>query len=762
MKFFFCETCGKRITDEDIQQGVGADKQLKGVYCQTCAVGVKTSELSAITQLEIDKAKATQSARLAMAEPASKRSSRFNLIALKHEDHGVTTGRLKSVGAKPHKESSQNLVIGSIAGAVMLVVTGILLITAGPSSKTASARNEPQFEPQKYVAPVGPVTSPALTSIAPATHATNQGPSAPATRENHKPSVTALPATTATKLPGAAEKPAQFQAIEAPVTPVEPIAAIAPTPSMPDPPKVVPAKVAVKPLDKIKETPKTTPPAIAKLPPGPTADQVRFAYAAFQEEFLTLLRADNAKGAAERLATAEVEPLLAAMQKELAQDRAALKWLSEIDAAADEGVAKLTEIDDFELRLTRGESIRVGKSTGHIVEKAEDGSFQIRSKGVNVPLPAASFQRETQFRLAALALNADGAGLVRRAFMQLLPESGKVALDDARAGLKKAADAGAPADEAECLQRWINACETVERESAAKAAWAEIARLAETKQWKPLRSALTAFTIASGKTQTGLTHEKESLELASQADKALLALEPLEFNFLKEENTALFEKTFSALVSSSMAKAHEPGKWIVRKNKDVKGGTPMILGIQAPRVNYGKDFEISMRVNMRLTAADADANTHATAASMQLRFMEPGEKYTAKIDGVRFTLNLSTLSGGSLGCSFLFHGQDFKYKDTFGKGGVFDSLKKNGIYLANALKSNRKPVSADGEYVIHFTVQNGHVRATLNDVEVEDNDLSPSAQTLIEKSPLTLMFSVREDASEIWLEEFSYRNLEKK
>jgi DNA-directed RNA polymerase subunit RPC12/RpoP len=42
MKFYFCETCGKRVTDLDIQKGAGRDKKLKGVYCQSCAVGVTT------------------------------------------------------------------------------------------------------------------------------------------------------------------------------------------------------------------------------------------------------------------------------------------------------------------------------------------------------------------------------------------------------------------------------------------------------------------------------------------------------------------------------------------------------------------------------------------------------------------------------------------------------------------------------------------------------------------------------------------------
>ncbi|MCZ7649198.1 MAG: hypothetical protein M5U26_28740 [Planctomycetota bacterium] len=44
MKFYFCEGCGKRITDTDLTKGEGRDKKLKGVFCKACAQGVMTME----------------------------------------------------------------------------------------------------------------------------------------------------------------------------------------------------------------------------------------------------------------------------------------------------------------------------------------------------------------------------------------------------------------------------------------------------------------------------------------------------------------------------------------------------------------------------------------------------------------------------------------------------------------------------------------------------------------------------------------------
>ena len=53
MKFYFCEKCGKRITEIDIEQGAGKDKALNGVFCSDCSVGVMTMELPAITEKDL-------------------------------------------------------------------------------------------------------------------------------------------------------------------------------------------------------------------------------------------------------------------------------------------------------------------------------------------------------------------------------------------------------------------------------------------------------------------------------------------------------------------------------------------------------------------------------------------------------------------------------------------------------------------------------------------------------------------------------------
>ena len=50
MKFYFCETCGKRITEEDVEAGEARNKKLKGVFCAECAIGVLTMETLPVSQ----------------------------------------------------------------------------------------------------------------------------------------------------------------------------------------------------------------------------------------------------------------------------------------------------------------------------------------------------------------------------------------------------------------------------------------------------------------------------------------------------------------------------------------------------------------------------------------------------------------------------------------------------------------------------------------------------------------------------------------
>lgn len=58
MNFWFCEACGKRLTDKDLEEGSARNKKLKGVFCKECSIGVMTMEMDAVNPEQLTKAPA--------------------------------------------------------------------------------------------------------------------------------------------------------------------------------------------------------------------------------------------------------------------------------------------------------------------------------------------------------------------------------------------------------------------------------------------------------------------------------------------------------------------------------------------------------------------------------------------------------------------------------------------------------------------------------------------------------------------------------
>jgi tetratricopeptide (TPR) repeat protein len=130
MKFYFCETCGRRITDEDLDKGEGRNKQLKGVFCKGCAAGVMTLEFDALSLNSLKKNE--QPGNAPQPEPAA-------------NPHVATTRRKPAVshGNPVQKNESPALLIAGI-GAVILVVVAVLVFSR-PAPKPIAER--PQRAP---------------------------------------------------------------------------------------------------------------------------------------------------------------------------------------------------------------------------------------------------------------------------------------------------------------------------------------------------------------------------------------------------------------------------------------------------------------------------------------------------------------------------------------------------------------------------------------------------------------------------------------
>lgn len=80
MEFYFCETCGKRVTGKDLEAGLARNKKLNGVFCAQCAAGVMTMETLPVSEAEARKvlAEAAAGEKPAPAPPTGEQPAAKN------------------------------------------------------------------------------------------------------------------------------------------------------------------------------------------------------------------------------------------------------------------------------------------------------------------------------------------------------------------------------------------------------------------------------------------------------------------------------------------------------------------------------------------------------------------------------------------------------------------------------------------------------------------------------------------------------------
>lgn len=177
MKFYFCERCGKRLTEVDLEQGRGRDKKLTGVYCTDCATGVMTVE-----SLPLDMQQAREILRAASsgnaapsATVATKETPQARLAPAKH---GVRPA------AKAGSDSTNGLLIAGLAVPVLLVIAWAVLSrgdVAAPKqpkavTPTTVAAEPANPEPAKPTPQTPPTVAQASPTPAPAATAAPANP----------------------------------------------------------------------------------------------------------------------------------------------------------------------------------------------------------------------------------------------------------------------------------------------------------------------------------------------------------------------------------------------------------------------------------------------------------------------------------------------------------------------------------------------------------------------------------------------------------
>ncbi|MBE7464490.1 MAG: hypothetical protein HS116_13510 [Planctomycetes bacterium] len=270
MKFYFCEKCGQRLTENDIKRGEARDKKLRGVMCSGCAEGVMTLETMPMDEENARKILQHDSTSgAAAATPASPtapvvRSARRTTGAQRvippvdqprPSDSGLRAGRFKNP-ATPAAPATRSTVPLAIAGLVVLTVSVLaaVLLSVGAPRESARPRDTLVVE---------------TLSPSPAPHATIPDP------------VRTLPAP---ESPAPEEAPAEAPEAPAPEQPVE-VNEAPPPPLEPPPPSGTPPTAA-------PEVPKPETPAAEPAGPAPLAPDLR-AETWPWHELLTALQTEN-------------------------------------------------------------------------------------------------------------------------------------------------------------------------------------------------------------------------------------------------------------------------------------------------------------------------------------------------------------------------------------------------------------------------------------------------------------------------------------
>ncbi len=193
MKFYFCESCGKRVTELDIESGQASDKALNGVYCKGCAAGVKTQN---VLEEAMGRDKPPSQKSPTASARFKKSSSSQNIRTKGLSEKGTPrfgssrpgSKRMEGLQYKSPDESkvlSKNLQIAVSAGSLVLVLIVIALLGFGSKTNTRStstatvSRTTPHD--QKLILPPGDSRRPSQQSTNPFATSNTRTPNAGAT-----------------------------------------------------------------------------------------------------------------------------------------------------------------------------------------------------------------------------------------------------------------------------------------------------------------------------------------------------------------------------------------------------------------------------------------------------------------------------------------------------------------------------------------------------------------------------------------------------
>lgn len=722
MKFYFCEKCGKRVTDRNIKDGEARDKKLRGVFCTECAEGVMTMETVPLSDREA-KALVTESSSKspAQADSASATARRSSATRLR-PGASARAAREASAGAK----SSPVPVVAGLAAAVLLLGGVWLVMGSGESKRSDPAR---------------------------ARRATPKGERAGKSyrRKQARPVRPALP-TEDKVIP----EPSLKNAVTpAPQPAKDPVEAEKDTPDAGRGEKDVPSPNAVAKAgdgaaDEPVEEPKLRPASETRKPEPSSKEalqterdrrRAREAFAAILDRFEAAVTKEAWEEAVRIGKEAAGDPL----QKEHVPESAALAGVAaSLKERAAQIQAALKGLMDGKERayVTRKGVLR------SVAERFKEGSLLVKVKG---RINNRSVEYGKQIRISDLTeAGRRQLGLApqmdsEQAWVaQAIRESTAGRFEEAARALERA---GAHPLKAVWDQR-LDARRKQHLETQIGEAWEEIRRLARNGKWKLLGPALARFEKLYGGTDTAKRYGEELAGLRGRLREEEMRSEGLFFDFEKEADFRRFTELFSAVQNSKYARTHEGGAMVITR----KGDHNDYLKCYAPKLVLGSAWRLRIRGGFPKFG-------RSQYSDVRLLF--------TKVTGGRrqdrgsFAMIATASMGGHAVAGLRKAGG--KYTDTKPEG-LFAGMPTLGFYKRGLGESGRweKKVAwwrKDRQWLLEIEKRGRRMKAVVNGEVVLDAELPEKAAHVIAGSVLGLFSKIPRGVPTIRIFEFGFRRL---
>lgn len=182
MKFYFCEACGKRLTEKDIEGGGAKNKKLKGVFCTECAVGVTTMETVPLSN------KQAKEILQESGDDTPVRKSAGRQLPGRRSTGAIRVDGLRSAGPRapsarlstPSEKGTPIGILAAVGVGVVAVLAGVMFLKSSPSApppkRTGTAHKRPERKPETTPIPKARRISSTRTATPPVNEKTPEVP----------------------------------------------------------------------------------------------------------------------------------------------------------------------------------------------------------------------------------------------------------------------------------------------------------------------------------------------------------------------------------------------------------------------------------------------------------------------------------------------------------------------------------------------------------------------------------------------------------